>query len=123
MRKDLKMPNRKKFIHLYLVISAITFLISCTQQHSQILTGKWQEIGKKATLEFYEDNTFKAIDDMGMAVNGKYAVDHNGNFRFEVKHGDGETEIIGANVVFEKEDLIFNFGDTNGVEKYRRIKP
>lgn len=117
------MPNRKQFIKLYLLISAITILISCTQQHSQILTGKWQEIGKKATLEFYEDNTFKAIDDMGMAVNGTYAVDHNGTVRFEIKHEDGETEIISAKMTFEKDDLIFNFRDNGGVEKYRRIKP
>lgn len=117
------MPNRKQFIHLYLVISAITFLISCTQQHSLILTGKWQEIGKKATLEFYDDHTFKAIDDMGMAVNGTYAIDHNGNVRFEIKHDYGKTEIISAKVKFEKDDLIFNLGDTGGVENYRRIKP
>jgi len=117
------MPNRKQFIQLYLVISAITFLISCTQQHSQILTGKWQEVGKKAILEFYDDQTFQAIDDMGMAVNGKYAVDHSGNVRFEIKHEDGEAEIISAKMTFEKDDLVFNFGDTGGVEKYRKIKP
>jgi len=123
MRQDLKMPNRKQFIQLYLLISAITFLISCTQQHSQILTGKWQEIGKKATIEFYDAHTFQAIDDMGMAVNGTYAIDDNGNVRFEIKHDDSEIEIIDAKVVFEKDDLIFNFGDTGGVEKYRRFIP
>lgn len=117
------MSNRKQFIQLYLVISAITFFISCTQQHSQILTGKWQEIGKKATLEFYDDQTFQAIDDMGMAVNGTYAVDHNGNVCFEIKHDDGETEIVRAKGTFEKDDLVFNFGDTSGVEKYRKMKP
>jgi len=117
------MPNRKQFIQLYLVISAITFFISCTQQHSQILTGKWQEVGKKAILEFYDDQTFQAIDDMGMAVNGKYAVDHNGNVRFEIKHEDGEAEIISAKMTFEKDDLVFNFRDNGGVEKYRKIKP
>ena len=117
------MPNRKQFIHLYLVISAITFLISCTQQHSQILTGKWQEIGKKATIEFYDAHTFQAIDDMGMAVNGTYAIGDNGNVRFEINHDDGETEIIDAKVSLEKDDLVFNFRDNGGIEKYRRIKP
>lgn len=123
MRQDLKMPNHKKFIYLYLVIFAITFLISCTQQHSLILTGKWQEIGKKATIEFYDAHTFQAIDDMGMAVKGTYAVDDNGNVRFEIKDDDGETEIIDAKVSFEKDDLVFKFRDDGGIEKYRRIKP
>ena len=117
------MSNRKQFISLYLVIYVITFLISCTQQHSQILTGKWQEIGKKAILEFYDDQTFQAIDDMGMAVNGTYAVDHNWNVCFEIKHDNGETEIVRAKVTFEKDDLVFNFRDNGGVEKYRKIKP
>jgi len=123
MRQDLKMPNRKQLIQFYFGIFAITFLISCTQKHSQILTGKWQEIGKKATIEFYDAHTFQAIDDMGMAVNGTYAIDDNGNVRFEIKHDDSEIEIIDAKVVFEKDDLIFNFGDTGGVENYRRFIP
>jgi len=123
MRQDLKMPNRKQLIQFYFGIFTITLLISCTQQHSQILLGKWQEIGKKATLEFYDDHTFQAIDDMGMAVNGTYAINDNGNVRFEIKHDPGETEIIDAKVSFEKDDLIFNFIDNGGIEKYRKIKP
>jgi len=117
------MPNRKQLIQFYFGIFTITLLISCTQQHSQILLGKWQEMGKKATVEFYDDHTFQAIDDMGMAVNGTYAINDNGNVRFEIKHDHGETEIIDAKVSFEKDDLIFNFIDNGGIEKYRKIKP
>ena len=102
-------------------LAAIVFLVSC--QHSPNLTGKWQEIGKTATLEFHEDHTFNAVDNMGMAVSGTYSLDNNGNMRFEIKHDEPEAEIIDAKVTFAGDELIFNFGDKGEVEKYRRVKP
>ena len=41
--------------------------IACAK--TPYLVGKWKEIGKTATLEFWKDGTFKAVDNQGMAVN------------------------------------------------------
>jgi len=32
------------------------------------IVGQWKEIGKTATLEFWKDGTFKAVDNQGMTV-------------------------------------------------------
>jgi hypothetical protein len=101
-------------------ITAIVFLVSC--QHSINLIGKWQEVGKMATLEFCDDHTFSAVDNMGMAVSGTYALDNNGNIRFEIKHDEPSPEIIRAKVLVREEELIFIYGDNGEAENYRRIK-
>ena len=116
------MNSNLKYLQAFIfVFAAIVFLVSC--QHSINLTGKWQEVGKTATLEFRDDHTFSAVDNMGMAVSGTYALDNNGNMRFEIKYGEPEAEIIDAKVTFAGDELIFNFGDKGEVEKYRRVKP
>jgi hypothetical protein len=116
------MNSNLKYLQAFIfVFAAIVFLVSC--QQSPNLTGKWQEIGKTATLEFNEDHTFKAVDNMGMAVSGTYSLDNNGNIRFEIKHNEPEAEIIDTKVRFAGDELIFNFGDRGEVEKYRRVKP
>jgi hypothetical protein len=116
------MNSNLKYLQSYIfVFAAIVFLVSCQQLPN--LIGKWQEIGKTAILEFNEDHTFKAVDNMGMAVSGIYALDNNGNMRFEIKHSEPEPEIIDAKVTFAGDELIFNFGDKGEVEKYRRVKP
>ena len=42
------------------VILAFSLIIPCA--NTQHLVGKWKEIGKAATIEFWEDGTFKAFD-------------------------------------------------------------
>ena len=116
------MNGKLKYLQIVIfALAAIASLVFC--QQSPNLTGKWQEIGKAVTLEFNEDHTFKAVDNIGMAVSGTYALDNNGNMRFEIKYGEPEAEIIDAKVTFAGDELIFNFGDKGEVEKYRRVKP
>ena len=52
------------------VILALFFILACANTSS--IVGKWKEIGKTATLEFWKDGTFKAVDNQKMAVKGKY---------------------------------------------------
>jgi len=56
--------------------------IACA--NTPYIVGKWKEIGKTATLEFWKDGTFKAIDNQKMAVKGKYTMIEPGNVRFEI---------------------------------------
>ena len=44
------------------------------QLNCRTVFGKWKEIGKTATLEFWKDGTFKAVDNQKMAVKGKYTL-------------------------------------------------
>ncbi|MBI5578025.1 MAG: hypothetical protein HY895_02630 [Deltaproteobacteria bacterium] len=116
------MNSKLKYLQIFnFAFTAIAFFVSC--QHSQNLTGKWQEIENKAILEFKDDHTFIAVDDMGMAVSGTYALDNNGNVRFEFKHSVSEVEIIDAKISLQGGVLTFYYGDTREVEKYRRVKP
>jgi len=116
------MNSRLKYLQAVIyVIAAISFVLSC--QQSPNLTGKWQEIGSKATLEFNENNTFKAVDDMGMGVSGIYSLDNDGNVRFEIYRNESLPEIINAKISLQGDELAFYYGDTGEVEKYRRVKP
>jgi hypothetical protein len=78
MRKD-----EFKSIFLFLLTIVLFFLIiSCA--NTPKVVGKWQEIGKTATLEFRKDGSFKAVDNQEMAVSGKYSLHENGMVRFEI---------------------------------------
>jgi hypothetical protein len=50
-----------------LVILALFSIFACA--NTPYIVGKWKEIGKTATLEFWKDGTFKAVDNQKMAVN------------------------------------------------------
>ena len=102
-------------------IFALVFFVSC--QHSPNLTGKWQEIGNEAILEFHEDHTFTAADNMGMTVSGTYDLDNDGNMRFEIKYNDSSPEIINAKISLKGDELTIIYGDTAEIEKYRIVKP
>jgi hypothetical protein len=80
----------------FLMFFVVVLSLSC--QHSPSVTGKWQEIGKAGTLEFNDDNTFDAVDDMGMPVNGVYHLDDSGNMRLEIKHHESPPEIINLRI-------------------------
>jgi hypothetical protein len=106
-----------------LVILEILVTISCVHLYSPNITGKWQEIGKAATFEFWDDQTFSTVDNMGMQVQGKYDLGDRGHIRFEIKHEDSNTEIIEAEVTVAGDELIFKFGDTGEIERYMRVTP
>lgn len=108
-------------MRIFLGLVAILFILSC--QHSPNIIGKWQEIGKNAYLEFSDEKSFKAVDSMGMAVTGTYALGNNGDVRFEIKHNESYSEIIDAKVKVAGDELTINFGKNKEVEKYKRVQP
>lgn len=73
-------------------------------------------------MEFMKDGSFRAVDNMGMAVSGNYSLDDDGNAKFEIIHqgASPEIEIITARITLQGDDLTIEFADTGEVEKYRR---
>ena len=101
-------------------VMLIAVLLSCAQK--QDVTGKWQEVGKKSTIEFHTDSTFNAVDDMGMAVSGKYTLQENGSIRFEITHDGSAPEIVEGKLNKRGDELTFSSADDNKVETYKRVK-
>jgi len=116
MRND----NFISVVHLLLPAILIALLISCSQK--QDLTGKWQEAGKKSTLEFHKDGTFNAVDDMGMAVSGKYILQKDGSIRFEITHEGSAPEIVEGKLNERGDEIMFGAADDKKVESYKRVK-
>jgi len=91
---------------------------SCAQTPD--ITGRWQEIGAQATLEFRPDGTFTAVDNQGMSVSGTYQLMGDGRARFDIAHPDGSPETIRGRVSLREEILsVISDGDGKG-ERYRR---
>jgi hypothetical protein len=111
----------KYFQGAIIFLAAMTIFVSCLQSNSII--GKWQELGERAIFEFLDDHTFITVDNMGMQVGGKYNLDDRGNIRFEIPHEESNIEIIEAKVTVARDELIFRFGDTGEIERYRRVEP
>jgi hypothetical protein len=95
-------------------------LLSCAQK--QDLAGKWQEIGKKSTIEFHTDSTFNEVDDMGMAVSGKYTLQENGSIRFEITHEGSAPEIVEGKLSERGDELTFSSANDKKVATYKRVK-
>ena len=102
-------------------VAVFALVVSC--QQSPNLTGKWQETRGRAIFEFQKDHTFSTVDNMGMQVSGKYNLDGQGNIRFEIQNEEANIEIIDARVTVAGDELIFKFGDTGEIERYRRVEP
>jgi len=101
-----------------LVIIALFFILACA--NTPYIVGKWKEIGKTATLEFWKDGKFKAVDNQGMAVKEKYTLIKSGNIRFEIFRQDFRPEIVNGTVSLQGEVLTITSEDGNEVEKYKR---
>ena len=80
------------------------FLFSCT--HTPNIVGKWQEPGKTSAIEFRQDGTFTAIDDMGMTVNGNYSIPTHGKIRLEIKHSNSSDEMLTGSIAVQDDTLI-----------------
>ncbi len=116
MKKDKEKP-----VFLFLLAIVLLFLmISCANKSK--LVGKWREIGKTATIEFLEDGSFKAVDNMGMAVSGKHTLLENGNIRFEIVHQGSSKEVIEGKFSMQEDELVISFEKGKEVERYRRVK-
>ena len=113
--------HRRKFKpkhHFVLVAFAFIFSVSCLSTPN--LIGRWREIGKTATLEFWKDGTFKAVDNDGMSVTGKYLLLNNGNIRFEVTRIGSSPDIIKGKIAIMGDELTFRSSDGRDIERYRR---
>ena len=102
------------------IILALFFILACANTPS--IVGKWKEIGKTATLEFWKDGTFKAVDNQGMAVKGKYTLIEPGNVRFEIFRQDSPSEIVNGTFSLQGDVLTFTSADGKEIERYRREK-
>ena len=102
-----------------MAVVPLFFMPSCTNRSG--LLGQWREIGKTATIEFHEDGTFVAVDEMGMAVTGKYELSGRGKIRFEIAHRESSTENIEAKLLMQHDELTISFEKDGGIERYRKV--
>jgi hypothetical protein len=101
-----------------LALLLFIFLISCS--HTPNIAGKWQEPGTTSSIEFWQNGTFTAIDDMGMTVSGNYTILTNGRIRLEVKHPNNSDEIIIGNFAVQDDELILTPDEDKEILTYRK---
>ncbi|MFH1625042.1 MAG: hypothetical protein ABID54_07780 [Pseudomonadota bacterium] len=116
----MKKETFKPIFLFLLTIVLFIFMIRCA--HTPWVVGKWQEIGKTATLEFSKDGSFKAVDNQGMAVGGKCMLLENGNIRFEIAHQGSPPEIVIGKLSVREDELTISFKHGHEVERYRRVR-
>ena len=115
----LEKNNKFKVCSAFIII-ALFFILACA--NTPYIVGKWKEIGKTATLEFWKDGTFKAVDNQKMAVKGKYTLIEPGNVRFEIFRQGSPSEIVNGTFSIQGDVLTFTFGDGKEIERYKREK-
>lgn len=82
--------------------------------------GKWREIGRSATIEFLQDGEFKATDNEGMAVAGKFGVVGDGSLSFAVRHEGSEDKIVNLDFSLMGDELALAPAAGGRPERYRR---
>ena len=115
----LEKNNKFKVCSAFIII-ALFFILACA--NTPYIVGKWKEIGKTATLEFWKDGTFKAVDNQKMAVKGKYTLIEPGNVRFEIFQQGSPSEIVNGTFSIKGDVLTFTSGDGKEIERYKREK-
>lgn len=85
------------------------------------ITGRWQEVGAQATLDFRPDGTFTAVDNLGMAVSGTYQLQASGGARFDIAHPGGAPETIMGRISLRGDRLSIFMNDDGEREHYRRV--
>jgi hypothetical protein len=118
----LSIVMRKDKFNLYSAFATLAFFFITACANTSNLVGKWEEIGKAATLELWKDGTFKAVDNQKMAVNGKYSLSENGNIRFEIFRQGFPSEIVDGKYSVQGDTLIFTSADGKEIQRYRRQK-
>ena len=113
----LEKNNKFKVCSAFIII-ALFFILACA--NTPYIVGKWKEIGKTATLEFWKDGTFKAVDNQKMAVKGKYTLIEPGNVRFEIFRQGSPSEIVNGTFSIQGDVLTFTSGDGKEIERYNR---
>jgi len=114
----MKSDKFKEPARVLLLVSVLFFLLFCASKPD--LIGKWKEIGKVATIEFFKDGTFKAVDNQGMAVSGKYSLFEDGRLRCEIQQKGGSVEVVNATISITGDELTLTSSGGREVENYRR---
>jgi len=109
--------NNYSFNYL-LVIFTFFLIISCTNIPDVV--GEWREVGKTATVVFWKDGRFKAVDNQGMAVSGTYTLHDNGAIRFGIDRQGFPPEIVVGKISVQGEELTLISGDGSEVDRYKR---
>lgn len=87
------------------------------------LIGRWREVGRSATLEFLEDGNFKAKDNEGMAVAGRYVVGEDDKLSFVIHHEGTADEVVTVDFSLLDGELTVIFaGAKEEIERYRKEK-
>ena len=123
MRLETRTMQKGKFKSgLHPLVAALAFFLIVACASGPDVVGRWREIGKSATLEFRRDGTFKAVDNQGMAVRGKYTLDERRNMRVEITLQGSSPEVVNGKVTMRGDELTFEYSDHNEVERYKREK-
>ena len=95
-------------------------LASCSSRPDII--GKWREVGKTATMEFSADGAFRAMDNQGMAVAGKFTLSKDGTMQCEIQREGTSGEVVKVKISIKGNELTVTDSDGRKGESYRRIK-
>ena len=106
--------------NFYFLLIAIAFCLITSCAHTPGVIGKWREIGKTSTLDLRKDNTFRAIDNQGMSVSGKYTLYEDGKVSFEISRPGDSPDIVYGIITVGDDGLIMTFGEGKEVERYRK---
>ncbi len=101
-----------------LLVVVLFFLSFCASKPD--LIGKWREVGKTAMIEFSKDGTFKAVDNQGMAVSGRYTLLKNGHLRCEIQQKEGAGEVVNLTISIKGDELMLTSAKGREVEIYKR---
>ncbi len=88
-----------------LLLLVITFFSISYCASIPDLIGKWKEVGKTAMIEFWEDGAFKAVDNQGMAVSGKYTLSQDGYLQCEIQQEGRAAEVVKLKVSIKGDEL------------------
>ena len=114
------MKKYKNSFSCLLVIFIFLLIISCS--NAPDIVGEWREIGKTATVVFWKDGTFRAIDNQGMEVSGTYTLNENGEIRFEIDRQGFVSDVVVGTISMEQDELILISDDGSEVDRYRKEK-
>ncbi len=84
--------------------------------------GSWRQVGKQATLDLRPDGSFRAVDNQGMEVQGRFVLQPDGNAVFEVLRSASPPETVNALLVARGNELTVRSEDGAVLERYRRAE-
>lgn len=113
-------PEKEGAPYWSTVIGPAEINVTTASLRPSALAGKWREVGRSATLEFLTDGGFKAVDNEGMAVGGRFTLGRDGNITFEVQHEGPADEIVTLHFSLIGDELTLNPAGRREVERYRK---